>query len=48
MDPIKKKYIIDTVMKIELDEDVTIKDILCEDYYADLVEAIECIIENVL
>lgn len=48
MDPEKKQYILKKFMKIELDEDVTIEDILSEDCYADVVEAIEHIIENVM
>ncbi len=47
MDPSKKEYIIDKFMKIELDEDVTISDLLNSDYYADVIEAIEHIIQNV-
>lgn len=35
-------------MKIELDENVTIEDILNKDYHGDIVEAIEHIIEMVM
>lgn len=47
MDASKKEYIIDKFMKIELDEELTIKDMLNPDYYLDVIEAIEHIIGNV-
>ncbi len=47
MDSEKKQYILEKFMKIELDENVTIGDLLSEDCYEDVIEAIEHIIENV-
>ncbi len=47
MDPCKKEYVIDKFMQIELDEEVTIADLLNKDYYDDVIEAIEHIISNV-
>ncbi len=47
MDPFLKDYIIEKFMKIELDENVTIEDMLNPDLYSDVIEAIEHIISNV-
>lgn len=47
MDSFKKDYIIEKFMKIELDENITIEDLLNPDFYSDVIEAIEHIISNV-